>query len=153
MDNCAHHSSMCGVSSRHLCSLVPSLYAMLPCHLDCSHLWPTGGSRRKLEEAGRGGVIGHSFSLVNWHIQKEEVSSSSVLQWQLQMAWVTLAAVRAVIAAATPQQQAPPPNPSQQEARSSALLTHLIPRDGGSLLKLQITSGLSCLLLLFLQPL
>lgn len=103
----------------HLCAVsLPSTSALL-CPLYCvcqaplsSGLQSPVAHRRLQKKTGRGWegrCHGHSFSLVNWHVQKEEVSSSLVLQWQLRVAWVTLAAVGAVIAAATPQRQAPTP--------------------------------------------
>lgn len=130
MDQRALHVSVCCFSSLHSCSIVPSrclqpVCARFPCHLSRRYLWPAGGSRRKSEGARKGGVIGCSFSLVSWHIRKEEVSSPLVLQWQLQQAWVPLAAVGSVTAtAATPQQQAPPtPTLASRKVWSSALLT------------------------------
>lgn len=93
MDHGAHHSSMCGVSSHHLCSLVSSILCMPGSFV----IWTavTMAHRRLLKKTRRGWegrFLGHSFSLVNWHVQKEEVSSSLVLQGQLRVAWVTLAA-------------------------------------------------------------
>ena len=129
MDHCAQRVSVCCFSSLYPCSPVSSrclqpVCARLPCHLSHSYLWTVGGSRRKLEGARKGGVIGCSFSLVFWHIWKEEVSSPLVLQQQLQRAWVTGSCW--VSDCNSSKQPPPPPQPAGSMALSSVNSTSFL---------------------------